>query len=60
MNKQDAIQHFGSSTKLAQALGISKQAVSQWEDELPIGRQYQIEVVTEGKLKAGEEPERAA
>ena len=34
MKKSVAIQLFGSSTKLATALGISKQAVSGWPDVL--------------------------
>lgn len=51
MKKQDAIKHFGSQSELARALGINKQAVHQWPDDIPIGRAYQIEVITNGKLK---------
>ena len=52
MRKEDAIRFFGSATKLARALGISKQAISKWGDHVPEGRDYQIEVLTEGALKA--------
>ena len=38
ITKQQAIQHFGNSTKLAKALGITKGAVSQWK-EIP---EYQL------------------
>ena len=52
MNIQDAIEHFGSKANLARALGLSKQAVSFWGNKIPIGRKYQIEVLTGGALKA--------
>ena len=52
MRKEDAIRHFGSATKLARALGISKQAISKWGNHVPEGRDYQIEVLNGGALKA--------
>ena len=52
MTKAEAIKHFGGSTKVAKALGITKQAVYKWPEELPEGRQFQIEILTQGKLKA--------
>lgn len=54
MNKADAVEHFGGVTKLAAALRLSKGAVSQWGDEIPLLRAYQIEKLTGGKLKAEE------
>ena len=53
MRTKDAILHFGNKLKLAQALEISKSAISQWGDEVPELRAYQIERLTGGKLKAG-------
>jgi transcriptional repressor of cell division inhibition gene dicB len=52
MNMNDAIKHFGSKTKLAAALGIHPSAVTQWGESVPEIRQYQIQVLTKGKLKA--------
>lgn len=54
MTKSEAVTHFGSVKKLADALGLrSVQAVYQWpEDGIPVGRQYQIQALTKGKLKA--------
>lgn len=53
MNKKIVIEHFGSITATAKALGISHVAVSKWDETIPQGRAYQIEVLTGGKLKAG-------
>lgn len=52
MTKQQAIAFYGSATKLARALAVSKTAVSMWSEVIPIGRQYQLEVITHGRLKA--------
>ncbi len=54
MNITDVIHHFGGKTKTARELGISYQAVQQWVEanKIPITRQYQIQVVTNGALKA--------
>lgn len=52
MRTQDAVAHFGSVIKLAEALGIHRSAVYQWQDTVPIGRAYQIEVLTRGALRA--------
>ena len=34
MDKKEAIEKFGSTRKLAEALGISVQAIYQWPEEL--------------------------
>lgn len=52
MTKTDAIQYFGGVVKTAKALGISHVSVSKWPESIPIGRQYQIQILTNGKLKA--------
>ena len=52
MKTDEAIKHFGSATKLALVLGISKSAVSQWGDEVPELRAMQLERITNGKLVA--------
>lgn len=35
MYKTDAISHFGTSTKVAQAAGVDRSAVSQWKTLVP-------------------------
>ncbi|MGY3909641.1 Cro/CI family transcriptional regulator [Aeromonas piscicola] len=52
MQKHDVLEHFGSITAIAKAIGISHAAVSKWDETIPKGRAYQIEVLTDGKLKA--------
>jgi DNA-binding transcriptional regulator YdaS (Cro superfamily) len=56
MKKRTAISYFGSSTKLAKKLKITKQSISQWGDDVPPLRAYQIERITNGKLKADFSP----
>ena len=52
MKKQDAIRFYGSVQKLAQALGIERQAIYQWKDEVPRLRAFELERITGGRLKA--------
>jgi transcriptional repressor of cell division inhibition gene dicB len=42
MTKDQAVAKAGSATKLAAILGVTKQAVSMWGDELPPLRVYQL------------------
>ena len=43
MTKQEALDLFdGSARKLAEAIGVSVQAIHQWADEVPELRAYQI------------------
>lgn len=52
MRKSDVIEHFGSVTAVAKALELTTQAVSMWPETVPRNRQWQIDVLTDGKLKA--------
>jgi transcriptional regulator with XRE-family HTH domain len=36
MRKADVVAHFGTQTATAKALGITKSAVSQWDEDRPI------------------------
>jgi hypothetical protein len=51
----EAIRHFGSLKKLADALGVWPQVIYRWGDRPPMARQYEIEVKTEVKLRADHE-----
>lgn len=51
MKKEDVINHFGGICKTADALGIKHPSVSGWGDVIPRGRAYEIEKITNGKLK---------
>lgn len=50
MKKTTAIEYFGSVSSLAEALNISQEAVSQWDDIVPQLRAYQLERITNGAL----------
>ena len=52
MKTTDAISHFGSKAKLAAALGINPVSIYSWHEAVPKARQYELERITKGKLKA--------
>jgi len=52
MKTEVAVSYFGTPVALASALGITRQAVNDWGEFVPEGRAYQLEVLTEGALKA--------
>ena len=52
MKTTDAAAFFGSKKKLADVLLINPSAVTQWGEFVPESRQYQLQVLTKGKLKA--------
>lgn len=54
MKTTDAAAFFGSKKKLADVLLINPSAVTQWGEFVPESRQYQLQVLTKGKLKASE------
>ena len=52
MTLKEAVDHFGSKKALADSLGLVRSTITNWGDEIPDVRQYQIQVITKGKLKA--------
>lgn len=54
MTKKDVIKWFGSEKAVADALGLWPQAVYKWPEQIPKLRQFQIERLTKGELKADE------
>jgi DNA-binding transcriptional regulator YdaS (Cro superfamily) len=59
MKTQDAIDLFGSGRAVAHALGITPAAVYQWGDYVPLARQFELQRITRGKLRATGGPRRA-
>jgi hypothetical protein len=51
MKSEDAIGYFGGVSKLADLLGLSRQAVYQWGDHVPLHWQYHLERLSAGKLQ---------
>ena len=57
MKTSDVISLFGNQSNTARELTkagwpITPQAVQRWDEHPPLGRQYQIEAITNGELKA--------
>lgn len=45
MTKEEAIKAFGTARALAEAIGVTEQAVSQWGVTIPELRAYQIRAI---------------
>lgn len=52
MKTKAAVKHFGTVEKLAEALQITTNAIYQWGENVPRARAVELELMTEGKLKA--------
>lgn len=53
MTYEELVNHFGKPIEVSRKLNITPQAVCIWKDSgVPLIRQFQIEVLTQGKLKA--------
>lgn len=54
MTPQELVVHFNTQVGAARALGCAQSTVAEWcaEGAIPEGRQYQIELATNGKLVA--------
>ncbi len=50
MRTQEAIEHFGGATKLAEALGLTRDAIYKWGAYPPNETQYKIIVLSGGRL----------
>ena len=50
MTTQEAVQLWGGPTRLAKALGITRDAVYKWKKYPPIDKQFQIMVLSGGRL----------
>ncbi|HCU64575.1 MAG TPA: hypothetical protein DF774_02315 [Rheinheimera sp.] len=51
MRKQQVLDYFRGPVNTGRFLGISHVAVVNWPDPIPKGRAYELEKLTEGKLK---------
>lgn len=52
MKTSDVITYYGSITRAAKALNVSRVSLYKWGEYVPPARQYELEVKTGGKLKS--------
>lgn len=52
MKTREAISAVGGVQKLCRLLECTRAAIYQWGEEVPEGRQYELEVKTDGLLKS--------
>jgi hypothetical protein len=50
MTTDEAVKLWGGQTRLAKALGITRDAIYKWRDYPPMAYQYQIMVLSGGRL----------
>ena len=50
MTTQEAVQLWGGTTRLAKALGITRDTVHKWKQYPPMATQFQIMVLSGGRL----------
>lgn len=50
MTTDEAVKMWGGQTRLAKALGITRDAVHKWKQYPPIDKQFQIMVLSGGRL----------
>ncbi|MEG5297593.1 Cro/CI family transcriptional regulator [Enterobacter roggenkampii] len=50
MNTCDALNHFGTKTKLARAAGVELQSVYKWKELVPEARAHRLEEASGGVL----------
>lgn len=62
MTPREVIEFYGTQKGVAAAVGISQASVSEWVSNgyVPLGRQYELQVLTGGRLKADPESVKSA
>lgn len=55
MTRQEAINHYGTRAKLAEAIKVSVTAIALWGESVPPLRQVQLQKLTRGKLRADDD-----
>lgn len=60
MTPDDVLSYFGTKSEIARALGCETPSICEWFDKgkVPETRQYQIELATNGQLRASRPADR--
>lgn len=63
MTPQEVLAHFKTQAEIARVLSCKQPSIAEWFEEggkVPDGRQYQLEIASEGVLKADKPADRRA
>lgn len=52
MTKTEAIEYFGTQQAIADVLDIDQSSISLWGQSIPLPRQAQLQILSDGKLRA--------
>lgn len=54
MTPAQVLEHYGTQAEIARVLGCKQPSIAEWfeKGEVPDGRQYQLEIASDGALKA--------
>ena len=52
MTNEEAIKFFGHRAIMAEKLGVTLHVTYRWDEQMPMLRQYQVERLSNGRLKA--------
>lgn len=55
MKTKDAIAHYGDIKKLAAALNMWPHSIYRWGNKVPLARQYELQIKTNGKLSVSKD-----
>lgn len=55
MDYAEVLARYGTQTAIAEALGITQSTVSAWKGTVPAYYQYQLEIISQGKLRVDDD-----
>lgn len=60
MTPNDLLEYYGTKAEIARAIGVKQPSITEWFNggEVPEDRQYQIELATNGALRASKPADR--
>lgn len=60
MKKQEVVEFFGSARAASKALGLSKSAVQEWGEDVPVSRQAHVRMAMQEEKRRRDAEEKKA